>query len=377
MKRVLFGVDSFFQLMGAVNLRTTLYKEWEADVIIYNSIPSAGNVVNRLRQTKVFSKVYFAETALTRCGKKYTFKEKFPKYFVYLASLFYPRQILNRICKEEFSIKYNEFVFNGFGALPECIFNSIYKLNKDAKCKRYEDGYLSYYTVYGSEKSSIRKKIEKTIEVLTSRKNIDKYVDGIYFMEPDLVLAKFPYPVIEAPKLSRQNKQLVDTLNFAFDYNKTSSLNKSIYLFEDGGLFFNANNEEVDIVKALLAGGIPASEFVVKMHPRRTEDRFKSLGVETMGKSNVPWELIQLNNKFDDAFFITVASSIVFSSDIYFGDNCHKVLLVNCLKQNAPHINETFKQYINAFKNKYGADSLYMPNTYDELVEYINNIINK
>lgn len=376
MKRVLFGVDSYFQLMGAVNLRTTLYKEWDADVIIYNSIPSAGDVVERLRHTNVFGKVYFAETSLTRCGKKYTFKEKFPKYFVYFASLFCPNLVLNNVCKERISSIYDEFVFNGYGALPDCIFNSIYKSNNNAKCKRYEDGYLSYYTVYGSEKSVLRKKIETIIETFTARKDIDKYVNGIYFMEPDLVLAKFPYPVIEAPKLSRQNKQLVETLNFAFDYKDKSSLNKRIYIFEDGGLFFNANNEEVDIVKALLAGGIPASDFVVKMHPRRTEDRFKALGVETIGKSNVPWELIQLNNKFDDDFFITVASSIVFSSDIYFGDKCHKVLLVNCLKHNAPHINETFKQYINAFKKKYGEDSLLMPNTYDELVEYINNIIN-
>ena len=33
-KTILFGIDSYFQLMLAINLRTTLYKDDIADIII-------------------------------------------------------------------------------------------------------------------------------------------------------------------------------------------------------------------------------------------------------------------------------------------------------------------------------------------------------
>lgn len=374
MKRVLFGVDSYFQLIIAVNLKTTIYKDDKADLILYGSVPSAEVVHGRLNDCGLYENVWLAQTSLTRCGKNYTKWQKLPKYFVYLRSLISPSSTLRNIIGDSLDYKYDEFLFNGFGALPETIFNVAVKKNPQIVCKRFEDGYVSYFTVYGSKKGKMRRGLEKTVELLFGNKNIDKYVKEIYFQEPDLVIGEMPYPIVGTPKFNRSNKPLVNALNYVFNYTEDDFVNtKDIFLFEDGSLYFAQNEEEVDIVSTI-ADNVDKSRITVKMHPRRNEFRFSHLGVDRFPSSSLPWEIIQLNNNFTGKVFITAASSIAFSSDIYFGDKCHKILFFRCMKTPPPTIDSRFEKYLNAYLKKYGNDSVIIPNSYNELINYIKTI---
>lgn len=371
MKRVLFATDSYFQLIIALNLRTTIYADYDADIIIYDSVPSASQICRRLRECNVFSNVYHAVTSLTRCGRNYSFVEKVPKYFVYLFSLLFPKFVLRNIAGNIVENSYDDFVFNSYGALCECIFNVCYKNNKSIKCSRFEDGFPSYFTLWGSSKGKYRRLLESMFFKLGIAQNIENYIDKIYFEEPDLVLIEFPYKIVASPKFGRSNKKMIDTLNYIFDYDPNSdSYDKDIYLFEDGRLFFDGNDEEVDIVSNLIKY-VPKDRIIIKMHPRRKENRFKHLDISSMKAATVPWELIQLNKDFSGCFFITAASSIAFSSDVYFGDKCHKILLYNCMKTPPSTIDYRFKKYLEAFRNKYGNDIIFIPETYQDLAKYI------
>lgn len=373
-KKVLFGTDSYFQLMTAINLRTTVYKDWDADVIVYGSVPSADVIVNRLRETNVFDNVYLAATSLTKCGQKYTKKEKLPKYFVFLYSLISPKQVVKNAIGTYLTTAYNEFVINSYGALPDSIFNVCYRNNKNVRIKRIEDGFVSYFSEFGSKKGKGRQLVEFISELLFGFRDMRQYISGYYFVEPELVIAHLPYPIIRSPKFSRENKEFVKVLNYVFGYDETIKFNKKIYLFEDGSLFFMNSDEEVDIVNELKTIVTP-NNFIVKMHPRRKENRFKALGVDVMEKSSIPWEVIQLNNHFDDCIFMTVASSVAFSSDIYFGDKCHKILLYKCLNNPPKLVNENFKKYLKLYKEKFGEDSLHIPSSYQELIEEVKEIM--
>ena len=372
-RRVLFGTDSYFQLMTVINLKMTIYKNWDADVIVYSSVPSADIIVQRLKETKVFYNVYLASTSLTKCGKKYALKEKLPKYSVYLYSLVAPKEVVKNAIGTYLYEKYEEFIINSYGALPDAIFNVCYHNNKNVEVKRIEDGFVSYFTEFGSKKGKLRNVIELASSYLFGIKNIKDYISAYYFVEPELVITKMPYPIIRSPKFSRDNKELVKVLNHIFGYDKTLKFDKKIYLFEDGSLFFMNNDEEVDIVNELKSV-VPPKDFIVKMHPRRKENRFKAISVDVMEKSNIPWEVIQLNNHFDNCIFITVASSIAFSSDIYFGDKCNKILLFKCLKNPPTHIDANFEKYLIAYKKKFGENSLYIPSSYKELINMVKSI---
>ncbi len=367
MKKIIIGVDSVFQFIIASNLRMSLYKDDVVDLVIYKSFQSASDLYSHVRETDVYRNVYLADTSLTKCGNKYTFLEKLPKYFVYLWSMIKPQKVLANIIGEEIHDKYDEFLFNGFGALPECIFNSCYRINKNIICHRFEDGYSSYFTVYNSKKNRIRRSLESIAAIIFDRQFIDDFVKSFYFQEPQMVMTTFPYKVVGAPKFGRHNKELVDFLNKSFDYKLEATAKKKVFFFEDGRMFFESTtNEEVDIVSEISKIIEPAS-ILVKMHPRTKKNRFEKIGIDTMKTSNIPWEVIQLNHDYGGCIFITITSSPIFSSDIYFGDKCYKILLYKCLKNPPSSIDEKFKAYVHKYKERFGSDYLFIPESYDEL----------
>jgi hypothetical protein len=366
MKSVLFGVDSLFQFIIATNLRTTVYKDDEADIIIYSSTPPAKGLYEKVSKKSIYRNVYYADSSLCRCGKNYTFKEKIPKYFVYLLSMPFPKKTIKRIIGCALTEKYDEFVFHGFGALADCIFNVCYRNNTEIVCKRIEDAYVSYFTLWGSKKNSIRRSLESLSNTFLGNKNIENHINGYYFSEPEMVMAKIPYPIIQAPKFGRANKPFVELLNDLFDYKEVLKTDKKIFLFEDGRLFFDGSEEEVELVKDMISY-IPKEKIAIKMHPRRKVDRFASLGVESMKASKVPWEVIQLNQDYSGCILMTVSSSAVFSSDIYFGDKCYKILLYKCLKNPLSSIDAKFEAYVQKYKERFGSDYLFIPESYDEL----------
>ncbi len=375
MKRVLFGVDSMFQFIIATNLRTTIYKDWKAGIVIYSSTPIASELYEKLKVKNIYEEVYFANTSLAKCGSNYSFTTKLPKYFLYFWSLVCPKKIFKIITGVKLTTKYEEFIFNGFGALPECIFNACYMNNHQIKCKRIEDAYPSYFTIYNSKKNGMRRCLEKIAELLSCRKNIDNYVDGYYFSEPDMVMVELPYPIIPAPKFGRDNKTFVELLNEIFGYHDDNTT-KKIYLFEDGRLFFDGSEEEVDLVNEMTSY-LPKDEIAIKLHPRRKVDRFKKLGVESLKASTVPWEVIQLNHDYSGCIFMTTTSSAVFSSDIYFGDKCYKILLYKCLKTPPSSIDSKFEAYVNKYKERFGSDYLFIPESYGELKDILLRLTNK
>ena len=367
MKKIIIGIDSVFQFIIASNLRMTLYKDDVVDLVIYKSFQSASDLYNHVRVTDVYRNVYLADTSLTKCGNKYSFLEKFPKYFVYLWSMIKPQKVLANIIGQKIQDKYDEFLFNGYGALPECIFNTCYQNNKSIICHRFEDGYSSYFTVYNSKKNHIRRSLEAFATIIFDRQKIDDFVKSFYFQEPQMVMSTLPYEVVGVPKFGRHNKKLVDFLNNAFDYNPEEYKQKKVYFFEDGRMFFESDtDEEVEIVSGISQIVNPNS-ILVKLHPRSKINRFEKLGVETMKKSSIPWEVIQLNQDFGGVIFVTITSSPIFSSDIYFGDKCYKILLYKCLKTPPSSIDAKFEAYVQKYKERFGSEYLFIPKSYDEL----------
>ena len=372
--KVLFGVDSFFQLIVAINLKMCVYAKDSADIIIYSSTPNADRVCRKLEKTKIFERCFFANTVLTRCGGSYSFKEKFPKYFVYLKSLIKPKQCIRKIIGTD-DLNYDVFLFNGIGALPECIFNCCKKNNNNIICYRFEDGYISSTLNYGSEKGIFRIAFEKIIRGLFKNYNIEYSIKGYYFMEPELVKYKFNYPVLKAPKLNRDNKEIIKVLNYIFDYNAAENTYNEKYIFlESGSTFFYNSDSDIDVqyVKDLLKL-VGKENILVKLHPRSKINRFSKLGVHVVEKSSVPWELIQLNNHFDDKILIAIDSSPILTSHVYFNDKCKSILLYKAIN-NYKLAGENLEQYIAEFIKKYSSDKLYIPENIEQFKKIINQM---
>lgn len=366
--KVLFAIDSVFQLMIAVNMRLTIYKEYEVDAVIYNSTLNADSYAERLRETQCFGKVFLAETPLTYCGQGYTKKQKIPKYLIYIKSLINPEYVFKSICPD-FCDNYDVFLFNGVGALPECIYNAIRKRNDSVKCYRFEDSYLSYTQEYGSIKGKFRIILEN-IASLWGRKRLEENVSGYYFSEPGLVNYEFKYPIFQSEKFSRTNDALKKTLNHVFALDKLNDDYHEKYLFfECGDAFFFNNNDDLRFIDKLVEL-VGKDNVLIKRHPRIKENRFENKGVHIASGSTVPWELIQLNIHMEDKVFITTKSAAAITSEVYFGDKCSAILLYKGINGEQGEISENFEKYMVDFKNK-SNNGFWLPESIDEFISLI------
>lgn len=370
--KVLFLVDSVFQLMTAVNLRLTVYSNVDADIIIYNSTANAEMYSQRLAKTNAFRECYWAKTPLTYCGDNYSQWKKFPKYIDYLISLVSPEKILKSIWGD-LPNTYEQILFNSEGALPECIFNVCKKRNPHCVCYRFEDSYLSYTQLYGGHKGKVRQFLEKIANTLFGRKNIGGSVKGYYFAVPELVQYHFPYEVIQAPKFSRNNPKLLEVLNATFEYTPTvDDYHEKYIFFECGDAFFFNNHEDLEYVK-LLAQIVGGENVLIKRHPRIKENRYEGLGVHVAHSTTVPWELIQMNTPLKDKVFITTKSAAALTSEIYFGDKCDAMLLYKGIRGEQGEIGEKFENYMKCFKEK-SSNRFWLPSSLEEFAEIIKTI---
>lgn len=367
--RLLFGVDSYFQLIMATNLRITVYKDCEADLILYNSMRGAETVANRVKESGVFEKTYLATTPLTYCGSQYSKKQKLGKYFIYIQSMISPRRTLSSIIGDNLSEKYDFFLFNGHGALPECIFNTCLNINPNLKCYRFEDGFTSYSSEFSRIKGGLRYGFEKCFDVLFKRRNIEKYIVGYYFLNPSLVTYNLSYSVLQNPIITHESKELLEKLNDFFDYDRKYEeeyQTASVIFFEDGNLFFNGGDEEVNVVRILTECVLP-EKIIIKMHPRRKENRYKEFGVKVASNSSIPWELIQLNCNLDGKIMITAGSNSVFSADALFNDPCYKIMFYRCVPGSDTIYSGSYRLVLEKYKNENVKSLLFFPNDYEEL----------
>lgn len=373
--RMLFVVDSFFQFIVATNLKLTEFKNDRVDVIIYDTTNNAEVVYENAKKFGIFENCYFAQTPMLFCGKRFTKTQKLRKYIRYTESLCFPKLSLSHVIKYG-DFKYDILLFNSYGAMTDCIFNVILKENPMAVCYRYEEGFGSYFNEFNNQKSAMRIKIESVIRGLFGNVNIENYIERFYFFEPDFVMFNPRYKIVKMPKISRENEALKDILNRVFDYTSMKdNYAEKFIVFEDGGTYFGGGSEDLDLIK-IIVETVGKENVFVKTHPRSKENRFAPLGIKTNETTSIPWEVIQMNNRFDGKVFVTTASASALSSCIYFGDDAKIIMLYGCMNDKPKMVNANFHKYIEKFKEKYGNETLLVPKTREELVDILEHLKN-
>ncbi len=372
-KNLLFCVDSAFQFIIATNLKMTLYKDEKADIIIYNSFKSAKQIYNNLNNKTVYENVYLADTVLCRTGKTWSIIKKLPKYILYLRSLVKPKVVVDEILQTNFDKKYDIFFFNGAGALPEAIFNTCKNNNPRMQVFRIEDGVSSGMYEYGKEKGKFRVFLERFTQKMFQNYCIEDAVKGYYLSNTEISVIRPKYKLIKSPQISRDNDELREFLNQAFDYT-ADKIDEKIIFFESGAAYFENNNEEVDLVEQLCNVFEP-KDILIKMHPRRKGNRYQNLGVHVSEVSSVPWEIIQLNNNMNGKIFVSIGSGALFSSDIFFGDDCYKVFLYECMKHKLKTSDKLLGNYIKKYLSITKDRKVFIPESYKKLKEVLKSLL--
>lgn len=361
-QKVLFLVNTPYQLMVAVSLRLNEFNAFDADVAITDKIADYEKLVQRVREAEVFNGTIELQTRqLFSDDKKQTLK--------------------NRIVEREypFTEKYDSFLFANLDHSASAVYRFLKKENKLVHAYMFEDGlatysgwYAEFLSMYGAQSK----------EGVTYRNRLLKkwfhyYVDDVfchvermYLLTPEILTYTPKFEVIQMKPISYHNLTVVQLYNRIFGYDSSvDSYKEKVIFFEESYFADGISVNDVEMV-GKIAEIIGKDNIFVKIHPRNPENRFEQLGYATNKNLSIPWEVIAMNIDLSDKILVSIASVAAIVPCTLLNKTYKGILLMklledkSCLKQNITCLYEKICQE--------NSNVITIPNTVDELVHVMD-----
>ena len=366
MKKIIFFVNTYFQLIVAVNLKLTRFINDEVDIIVSNKSTDSEIICENLRKIKLFNEVYHYKFPKNSNISKNNIKGIMLKCIKSFKLLFLKKDLQKRVQLKE--KKYDKFFFYNYTKEMYQLYDFLYSINNEIETCRFEEGYIGY--LYNN--NVVNKNYIK-IRNMLKRKSFSEFTDFYYIFYPELMLYKTNSKIERIDVLNRNNKALTKSLNEIFDYKKVNdSYNQKYIFFEESFFWDNKNIDDLDLVLKI-ADVVGKENLLVKLHPRNRIDRFKDYGIATNKTIGIPWEIIQMNNDFSDKVFLTISSGSVLASKLYFGDNIKTYLLYNCTKKKPYTMTEQMLEYLKKINKKFDIKDFIVPSNENEFLERLKN----
>ncbi len=356
-RKILMLVNTYFQIIVAIKLKLTLYKNDDVDIIISDHSTDAYKIFENVRNMNLFNKVIFFRS-------KNSERTRIKKIEENIMLLFFQNDILKKM-KLDLDV-YDEFLFYNINKYSDLIYSALLKKNKNLKLGRFEEGYISYlHPNIGLSKSYMKlKKIFK-------RKQLQENIDVNYFFNPNILIYEPKNSIVKIDKINKIDEKFKTIMNDVFEYNCDNNEYKQRYIFFEESFF--CDGKEIDDLDLILkiADIVGKENILVKLHPRNKIDRFSKYGIKTNKSVGIPWEIIQMNNDFSDKVFLTISSGSVLGSRLYFDDNIKTYLLFNCTNKKSDMVTENYLNYLDKVKNEFGMDKFIIPKNKDEFYDIL------
>lgn len=287
MKRLII-CTTYSQLLLAVQLKLTLFKDDEVDLWLSDTSKGSEEVYKRLNDILLFHQVSFVEY------QKFLYNQGVAKNL--LDVIRYNFGVIS-----EFSF-YDEIIFHNLTLKIYEIADYYHKMDYNTKWSRFEEGIFSYNSdVAKSHRVSISRKIRK----ITNRPDVFLLISRYYCVFPSLKDTYKEWEFVAIPNFSVTINSLRKYLNHIFNY-YPEKLNRYIYFASSSDIDNTPFGETELVIK--LADYVGKDNLLVKMHPRDKRSVYADHGIKVMENSFIPWEVIQINIKPSDCIFLTVNS---------------------------------------------------------------------
>lgn len=305
-RRTLCLCNTYFQLIVLIQMKQTLLKECQVDVLLSDHSANAATIAARLQQENIFSNVTLICTKESDKKQKGIWKEiKSILSIVSLKTASWLKQL------EE--VKYDELLFFNIGLSTIALYNVLKGKNPDLVCSIYEEGVFNYNApqLFLIEKGlSGRVRFAESVNALHGRKKLLRDIRTFYCMYPQLYqgplsVCKIPVGDMAATEKTLQKAFLAEST--ALGYQQKYIYLSSICDFEGG-----TSIGELALVKQI-AALVGQKNLLVKVHPRDEAKRFLREGLCVDENSDIPWEVVQMNGNFSGHVLLTATSASVLS----------------------------------------------------------------
>lgn len=379
--KILALAHTYYMLLVLAQLKVTLYKDDDMDVILTDDCADSEVVFQRLRESRIFRNCYYFESCKILFSQD---KSNISKLVNLIALGGLGSKVPQTFRLEEIDFCYDTFLCYVVGRADEqFLFNEITKRNPHAHCELFEEGYVSYFSPKGFlsvEKNNRLSWSGLLPSVMTlfgkKRRLIERHVSCAWCFDPALVQYRADFEIRQIPKFDGGNRELIDKLNGVFRYD--ASVFTADYVFLEDSFYMNhdyTNNEaygDLELVKKIYRSCRERGEFLVKLHPRTKDNRFQPLHIPT-NQVNLPLELVALNGAKGKTFF-TVASGAPLSCLLCAGMS-HKIVMLYKLCPGLPDTvtNPQFREFVETIRTRY-PEQILIPESESELDKLLETL---
>lgn len=374
--KILAMTNTYYMLLVIIQLRTTIYKDDEFDLICTDACANSEDIFKKIIDTQIFNKVQYLKLGDLSEEKA----NKLKKFYGLFRNLSDSEKALRNAGLNIDNFYYDRFLCYVAGRVEEqIVYNTIRKYNSSADVELYEESYVSYYAPNGIMSIENKTRGWNQVKLLPgimsiigkSSWMIINNIRKAWYFEPTLVQYSSNFEICSIPKLNINTKEVINKLNYIFDYNsQRTTFNVDVLFLEDSWHMKSSDYGDLKLVRYLYENLKNKKCFMVKLHPRTRTDRFGKLGIKT-NSSTVPLELIILNSGGKNNLYLSIGSGAPLVCLANFEMKNKVIMLYKCCDGIVDALtDQKFSRYIKELKNRY-PDQLFIPNNISELRKLI------
>lgn len=322
-KNVLFLCNTYMQLITAIQIKQKMLENVNADIILSDHSQNAEKVEKNLGNTKLFRRVRLIKT----------------KYIMFEQNVFEDVKdtialILGRNKKYKDSLwsemgTYDAIFYYNVDFYTYFAYDSSVENGLEPKCIRYEEGIASYPAMKEIQEGN-RLKIYRKFRKMQGKKDVFDETKDFFCFYPDLFPTASEENCHKIPFIERKDKKTIALLNIVFGY-APICCNKRYIFFTTSADIDGKNIREDEIVNQV-AEVIGKENMIIKVHPRDSRKIYRNMGFEIWENSEIPWEIIQVNNDFSEKVFISLSSGSILNFSAMLNEDNKAYYLFPCVK---------------------------------------------
>lgn len=301
MKRILIIANTYYQLIFAIQMQQTIFKNDEIILLLSDHSKNTKMIVERLKKYNVFSQAFFIESKGLIENRNH-----FDKLIDNFAMAFLEHNRYSYYLNEVKNQKFDELICFNYGMDSYGIFSTLYKYNPNLKISLFEEGLLSYDIKITT---NLQRELIKKIRRIRGKRDISEMINNFYCFYPEIYRGSID--TVQVPTIDIKSdtanilKEIFEIKEENLNYEQKYIYFTSVYDFEGGqpiGEF------EIALELRDLVGN---ENLLIKQHPRDIRDIYIKNGFNVDDNSSIPWEVIQISHDFSKNIFLTATSGSV------------------------------------------------------------------
>lgn len=355
MKNVII-VDSMFNLLLSIQLRKTILKNEECDIILSSYASGLRSIYANNSLSCLFDDVFFAD---------YTLISKKTK----LQAMIDPEKMVIKLIGNKLPYYGQVFFWNPTHLLYYLLMH--YNNHKHSYALHlYGDAMGAYVVDYPIENTFFRKKIVNSYFVRRFSHKLVKELDYDYYVfSPELIGFNPSHKLVEIPSItseSRVVKCFYDAYGIDYDVSEV----KAQYIYLDIKHHEQFGNTGAGLVVLSGLSKKFGNDFIVKPHPRQEKDIYVDSNVPILDLQ-IPWELYCMQHSIDRKVIITFCSSSAFMPYVLFDSN-HVTICVLTPMTFLDYFKKEFTSFVMKLRQR--GKRIYLVDSIDEIDGVLNDL---